>query len=523
LPESRPPVIFHPFVVAFFPLLSLYLHNAGKLYFSEVVPPLLLALLLSAAFWWITTRLLKDVQKAAIVTTAFFALFFTYGHLLPLLERSLRGLWPALTLDSTGALALLLGCLVGFWLLLIWLLVRAVLNFRVINQFLNGFAIALIIILAYRFGAFVRYREMLWRQADAVAAYEPVTAVGNVSVRPDIYYIVVDGYGRADVLLDLYDLDTTDFLGFLRERGFYTARQSNANYNITLLSLASTLNFDYLDPVAAQLDPDSTNPLPVFNLIQHNRLMQYFQAQGYTVVNFATGYTATELAIADVKRGPTSSLSAFENALINTTPLRLFLSRKQFDSHRDKILYTLEHLPDATQIEGPVFVFAHIVAPHPPFVLAADGTALYPDMGFVIDDGDALTHRLSREAYLRGYREQAQFMSRSLEQALSQILAQSSSPPIIILQGDHGPGAYLDWESLENSNVRERLGILNAYYFPDQEYSALYPTISPVNSFRVVLNQYFGAAYPLLEDRNYFALMAQPYRFMEVTQQVLVP
>jgi len=45
--------------------------------------------------------------------------------------------------------------------------------------------------------------------------------------------------------------------------------------------------------------------------------------------------------------------------------------------------------------------------------------------------------------------------------------------------------------------------ILNAYYFPDQDYSDLYDSISPVNSFRVVLNRYLGAAYPILEDLTF--------------------
>jgi hypothetical protein len=73
---------------------------------------------------------------------------------------------------------------------------------------------------------------------------------------------------------------------------------------------------------------------------------------------------------------------------------------------------------------------------------------------------------------------------------------------------------------LADSNIQERLGILNVYYFPDQDYTALYPAISPVNTFRVVLNQYFGADYPLLPDRHFFALMRQPYRFLDVTGQL---
>ena len=79
----------------------------------------------------------------------------------------------------------------------------------------------------------------------------------------------------------------------------------------------------------------------------------------------------------------------------------------------------------------------------------------------------------------------------------------------------------LDWRSVENTNIEERMSILNAYYFPDQEYSHLYPDITPVNSFRIILDQYLGTNLGLLEDRrSYFSLMETPYDFVDVTSEV---
>jgi hypothetical protein len=51
---------------------------------------------------------------------------------------------------------------------------------------------------------------------------------------------------------------------------------------------------------------------------------------------------------------------------------------------------------------------------------------------------------------------------------------------------------------------KETVAILNAYYFPDGEYDALYPSISPVNSFRIVLNHFFNQDYDILPDLSYF-------------------
>jgi hypothetical protein len=79
------------------------------------------------------------------------------------------------------------------------------------------------------------------------------------------------------------------------------------------------------------------------------------------------------------------------------------------------------------------------------------------------------------------------------------LIESADVPPVIIVQGDHGPLPDL------TENPAERLPILNAYYLPDVPMAdVLYPSISPVNSFRVVLSSYFEQNLPLLEDRSYF-------------------
>ena len=83
------------------------------------------------------------------------------------------------------------------------------------------------------------------------------------------------------------------------------------------------------------------------------------------------------------------------------------------------------------------------------------------------------------------------FISQQIVNISQQILENSESKPIIIIQSDHG------WKD------DHRYKILNLYYFPDEDYESLYPAISPVNSFRIVLSEYFSLDYELLEDRIY--------------------
>ena len=103
------------------------------------------------------------------------------------------------------------------------------------------------------------------------------------------------------------------------------------------------------------------------------------------------------------------------------------------------------------------------------------------------------------------------------EEIITYILEHSRQKPIIIIQGDHGSGYHLDWASQENTCLRERFSILNAYYLPGKKKVNLYPSITPVNSFRVVFNAYFKANLPMLPDRSYYSTWDQPYDLHEVT------
>jgi hypothetical protein len=102
---------------------------------------------------------------------------------------------------------------------------------------------------------------------------------------------------------------------------------------------------------------------------------------------------------------------------------------------------------------------------------------------------------------------------------IDSILSEYVSPPVIILQADHGPGAYLDWSSAENSCIVERTAILNAYLLPGFKSNGLNPEITPVNTFRLVLNTYLGMDYEILPDRIYMPSWDRPYDFIDVTEQ----
>jgi hypothetical protein len=86
---------------------------------------------------------------------------------------------------------------------------------------------------------------------------------------------------------------------------------------------------------------------------------------------------------------------------------------------------------------------------------------------------------------------------------IDRILADSEVPPIIILQSDHSSKVYNDANPPGDVKMKLSFPILNAYHLPGEGAEALYPTITPVNSFRVIFNHYFDANLDLLEDTSY--------------------
>ena len=112
------------------------------------------------------------------------------------------------------------------------------------------------------------------------------------------------------------------------------------------------------------------------------------------------------------------------------------------------------------------------------------------------------------------------FINKKVRETIDTILANAKSPPVIIIFGDHGPRSELNWEDVDRTNHHESMSVLNALYLPGVDNDLLRPGLSPVNTFRIVFNEYFGQQYELLPDRSYYSMERKPYRFYDVTAEV---
>ena len=258
-----------------------------------------------------------------------------------------------------------------------------------------------------------------------------------------------------------------------------------------------------------------------YSYIWDSKLRQFLEARGYRIMGNRSGYNVTR-AFATREFALPFSLNEFEKVLLENMAVEPILAWIGMSSHDRKyrgILSTLERLGQVAAMASPKFVFVHLVASHSPFVLDANGkqaprNSVYDQTGRPDEDGEMPDWA---EWYRRGYVSQVQGLGKYVEEAIDGILANSLSPPIIIVQGDHGPRLGLTGE-VETSDVEERFGILNALYLPGDAEKKLYTSISSVNTFRLILSEYFDANYPLLEDRSYFSLL--DLNLVDVTDRV---
>jgi len=475
---------FYPILFSIFPVLSLTAYNLGEISPDAALRPLLASLLLGALLFGLARWILRDWYRAALAAVTILFVFFIYGQVYNLLEDVTFGNVSVFRHRTL---------LPSFGILMAVILYFVARRPRGSTAFTLGFNLLSIFLLIYP-SSQILLNVLQQRPADrsTPAAYSQVAAN---AVRPDIYYIILDAYAREDVLRDLVGYDNSEFLNSLRQRGFYVADCSQSNYAYTEFSLTSSLNYDYVD----DLDASYSRPDRI-DLLKHSAMRSFLEAAGYKIVAFPTGWAFTEWKDADLYldyEHSVTTLTEFEDLILDTTALRVVsdsqLPNLADPSHKDlrrlRVFSLLDKIKKLPQVEGELFVFAHLVVPHLPYTFGPDGEV--PAF-----QGKDATY----EEIAAAYADQVKFVNKEILNVADTLIKNSKVPPIIIIQGDHGPLPDL---ATDGPN---RMPILNAYYLPGiQMDKVLYPSITPVNSFRVVLNSYFDQSLPLLEDQSYFA------------------
>lgn len=500
----------HPFLVALYPIAALLASNAAQVGVAAGVRAALISMAVAAVLALGLSAIVRNRHRGAALASLALVAFYSYGHAYETLRAiealsewlgRHRALIPAFGLVLAGGVFVIL----------------RVKDAARMTRALNLTSLVLVAMPLLQIGLHqVRLRfqpEILESgRTELVAAEADLPAT-----LPDIYFIVLDAYTREDVLRSTFGVENAGFTSRLEELGFDVFECAASNYAQTELTLASTLNLNYLDGLG-RFEAESRDRTPLLFLIRENAVRRFLEDIGYQVTALETGYAWSEWSDADSYLRPEQGsrldvpLSAFEALLLDSTAARIATDARSVlppalggalegpvEQHRLRVLFGLDELEVMADRPGPKFVFAHIVAPHRPYVLKPDDAspaarqAVPPEIQPSVIDG-----------YVTGYRNQVLYLNDRMLPILERLIAESETPPVILLMGDHGA---------DEAPEAERMAILHAVYLPEGLPGASSEARSPVNAFRLVLRRVFGLDLPDLDDDSFHSTYDAPFRF----------
>jgi hypothetical protein len=471
-----------------------------------MLSPLSWSLGATAVFMAIGWAIFRNAKVVGVVASAWLLLFFSYG-------RVASGLAGA----SIGRTRYLLPA----WALLG---LAALVTAYVFRSRLAGVTKALnlvvAVLVAMNLVPIALYRPPANSPASLTGPLGKVLSAAKSAKLglPDIYYIVPEDYGDERTLREIAGVDTRPFLRYLEKQGFYVARDSMANYQNTPMAMAAALNLQYLPTL---LGDDAKSYAAAARMLRGFAVSKFLQGLGYRYVHIGHWWTPTRTdssADIDVKPG---SLSEFSSILYDTTILptlsrKLNVEQAILDPRRGRYELTLQELKDivqTTKLRGPKFVFAHLGIPHLP--------ALFDRNGRFVTADESITKRSPKY-----FADQVSYTTKRLQSLVGQILQGTHRKAIIILQTDEGPDLLLQRTAIREGRFQSRrfrpallakYRILNAFFLPGIPYDRLYPSITLVNTFRLVFDLYFKTGLGLLPDQTW-ALRRDPKEFVNITR-----
>lgn len=514
-------VVVHPFFFFIFPLLALYSKNLSHVTIADLGQPILFSLLGFLGVGVVLWAIFRSWSKVSVVLSLMVVLFFSYGAYISVTKDKYMMFFTKLNFDHNFYLYVSL-------ILVLWVgykVYKSTKKWINMHKILNLIGILLLAQPLFLIGNSMGKREKRILKESEISNTENQKYDKDF---PPIYYFILDAYGRDDILKSHYNYEN-ELTKLLKKRAFFVAEKANSNYNQTILSLPSSLNMSYLEEF---IDGRNTEDIPRESIIPYfleAKVLKLLKQNGYYSYTFdGQIYEPVMLKSVDsIMSTNTESINLYKIELFKTSILNAFKmdflqnmsNRKNYDSQREKILNSFESIEKLSASPQRNFVFGHILSPHQPFIFEKDGQPRYPEhdysIWYTIEEGrDA-------EAYKIEYINQLQFINQKMIATIDTILKNTNRNAIIIIQGDHGPSAGLCCtQKIEGNDFCERMGILNAFYFPDKNYHQLSKDISPVNNFRVIFNQYFGENFPLLENRSYFSTWGKPFDFFDVTDTI---
>ncbi len=495
---------WYPLLLAGFPILGLYAVNYQEVSGTDVASVLATCFATTAVVLLLFRFVYGCFDRAAIGASWCILLIFSYGPVYSL-NNILAAANASFFLRDRWLLPIYnILLLLGLWILFRWRFetrgtTRILRTFAVVT-----FAVSLLLLLRAALETPKTPRH------GTIAAVSAVNPKGE-ALKRDIYYLVFDRYADNATLRREFQFDNADFTHALRERGFHLAEQSYANYPKTEISMASALNMNYHGDTIAQL--------PHYrDLLEQHQVGRVFTAMGYRYYHLGCpldGLRDNPQAASNYRfsRMPTE----FAEMLFRMTSFYPYFPSTDV---RTQSIQKFDALPQIAAQRGvPKFVYAHFLLPHNPWKFNRDGSLVTPAVAASRTEAENYIHQLV-------------YTNTRVLETIDNILARSETPPVIILQADEGPELRYEGDQTkpEITKIRKRVGILSAFYLPGRQSDEPLPAgIGPVNTFRLVLQQYYDPQMTLLPEKSFYwdpatslgkPVWSRTSRFIDVTARI---
>jgi hypothetical protein len=291
---------------------------------------------------------------------------------------------------------------------------------------------------------------------------------------PDVYWFILDEHIGFDKSKEALNFDNQDLLKFLTDRKFSVATNAQSSYRETGKCIAAILNIKPLPPVFKDVTKGWINS-SITSLYLKQMINKSFFSQiadnHWTIKNFSF------FDIADVEKFYRVDEVMSTYSLKEYLFLELFRIRslRKFNQHNKHVL---DNIPTDTPYKGKAsFNYIHLLMPHNPLFYDEDGK-FYPD-----------GNRENREGYI----SYVKYTDKKIQKIIDDTQRQNPKA-VIIVMGDHGNRGDFCKDCAFSP--------LFAIYLPHKKNISLPQNFNTINTFKIILNEYFGQnlAYDSVSD-----------------------
>jgi hypothetical protein len=396
----------------------------------------------------------------------------------------------------------ILAALIFICITLFVIIKRSKNNFKRINYYFNTLFLLLLVFelltsLYHIINGTKEKNNLADTSLSMVKKYKPC----DTCAKPDIYFIIFDSYTSSSCLKKEFGFDNSGLDSLLKSAGFYIAANSRSNYASTPMTVASCFNMNYFPATVNNKEFSGKLILQAVESVYRSELAALLEKEGYEIRNHSVFHLKNHPSGQQIMRSYYPKKVFYDNTLPGRfqqdvlwnflpsgkiSPAKNYYDEPRHANYLNNISSTIKSLKDEIRNTSgrPKFVYAHIMLPHYPYYFDEAGN--YNPFSDI--------YKIDQSLYLK----QLIYSNRIISDVISS-LKQHQKNRIVVIGGDHG---YREFA--ERSKLPEIFPIYHAYYFPDAGYSKLYDSISPVNTFRIIFNQYFKQDFPLLPDSSVY-------------------